>query len=70
MVGRASCKLICGDSGFFDCLDSYDEVMADQVFQIAEELMLKFFALSIPPGARIKSQIADSEVRKPKKLVN
>ena len=29
---RASDKLICRDSGFFECLDSYDEVMVDQGF--------------------------------------
>ena len=27
--GRSSRKFICGDSGFFDYLDSYDEVTAD-----------------------------------------
>ena len=32
--GRASYKFICRDSGFFDCLDSYNDVMADRVFQI------------------------------------
>ena len=55
---------------FFDCLDSYDEVMADRVFQITEELLLKYFALNVLPGPRIKSQMANSEVRKPKKLLN
>ena len=66
--GRANYKFICSDSGFFDCLDSYDEVVADRVFQITEELQLKYFALDILPGARIKLQMANSEVRKPKKL--
>ena len=55
---------------FFVCLDSYDEVMADRVFQITEELLLKYFALNVLPGPRIKSQMANSEVRKPKKLLN
>ena len=32
--GRTNDKFICRDSGFFDCLDSYDEVMADRGFQI------------------------------------
>ena len=66
--GRASYKFICGDSGFFDCLDSYVEVMADRTFQITEELQLKYFALDILPGARIKLQMANSEVRQPKKI--
>ena len=32
--GRASDKFIYRDSGFFDCLNSYDEVIADRRFQI------------------------------------
>ena len=55
---------------FFDCLDSCDEVMADRVFQITEELLLKYFALNVLPGARIKSQMVNSELMKPKKLLN
>ena len=31
--------------------------MADRVFQITEELILKYFALSVPPSS--KDQIAD-----------
>ena len=54
----------------FDCQDSYDEVMADRVFQITEELLLKYFALNVLPGARIKSQMVNSELMKPKKLLN
>ena len=52
--GRASDKFICHDSGFFDYLDSYDEVMADRGFYITEELMMKYFTLRVLPGARIK----------------
>ena len=52
--GRASDRFICHDSGFFDYLDSYDEVMADRGFYITEELMMKYFTLRVPPGARIK----------------
>ena len=55
---RASYKFICGDSRFFDCLNSYDEIMADRVFQITEELILKYL-----------SQMSNSEVRKPKELL-
>ena len=55
---------------FFYRLDSYDEVMADQGFQITEELMMKYCTLSIPPGARIKLQMTNLEVRKTKKIAN
>ena len=44
--------------------------MADRVFQITEVLLLKYFALNVLPGAMIKSQMAHSEVRKPKKLLH
>ena len=37
--GKASDTFICHDR-FFDCLDSYDEIMADRGFQITEELMM------------------------------
>lgn len=40
--GRASDKFICKDSGFFDALDFYNNVMADRGFQIQEELILKY----------------------------
>ena len=58
--GRASDRFICQDSNFYDGLDLYDEVMADRGFQIQEELMMKFCKLTVPPGARVKSQMNDS----------
>ena len=45
--GTSSDKFITTDIGFYDCLDLYDEVMADRGFQIKEELMLKFFVLLV-----------------------
>ena len=68
--GRASDKFICSDSGFYDCLDYYDEVMADRGFQIREELMLKFCTLTVPPGARLKSQMTTKECMSTKKTAN
>ena len=56
--------------GFFDSLDSYDKVMADRGFQITEELMMKYCTLSVPPGARIESQMTNLEVKKTKKIAN
>lgn len=68
--GRASDKFICQDSGFYNCLDWYDEVMADRGFQITEELMLNFCTLSVPPGARLKSQMTSDECKKTKDIAN
>ena len=57
----SSDKLITADSDFYDCLDLYDEVMTDRVFQTKEELMLKFCSPSVPPGARVKAQMTTAE---------
>ena len=47
-----------------------DEVMADRGFQIQEELMMKFCKLTVPPGARVKSQMTTAEVKKTKEIAN
>ena len=44
--------------------------MADRGFQIREELMLRFCSLSVPPGARVKSQMTMSECKKTKDVAN
>ena len=62
--GRATDKFICKDSGFYDLLEPDDEVMADRGFQIQEELMFKYCSLSVPPGARTKSQMTSTECKK------
>ena len=68
--GRSSDKFITADSGFYDCLDHYDEVMADRGFQIKEELMLKFCTLSVPPGVRVKAQMTTTECKTTKNVAN
>ena len=68
--GRSSDKFITGDSGFYDLLERDDEVMSDRGFQIKEELMLRFYSLSVPPGARVKSQMTMAECKKTKDIAN
>ena len=68
--GRSSDKFITADSGFYDCLDHYDEVMADRGFQIKEELMLIFCTLSVPPGAKAKAQMTTAECKTTKNVAN
>ena len=68
--GRATDKFICKDSGFYDLLERDDEVMADRGFQIQEELMFKYCSLSVPPGARTKSQMTSTECKKTKDIAN
>ena len=65
--GRANDKFITRDSGFYDLLERYDEVMADRGFQVSEDLLLHFCRLVVPPGARVKSQMTKSEVKKNKR---
>ena len=59
--GRASDQFLCKDIGFYELLDPYDEIMADRGFQIREELLLRFCTLTVPPGARLKSQMTSRE---------
>ena len=69
-TGRASDKLICNDSGFYDLLERDDEIMADRGFQIKKELMLNYCSLSVPPGARVKSQMTTTECKRTKDVAN
>ena len=67
---RASDQFICKDSGFYELLDPYDEIMVDRGFQIREELLLRFCTLTVPPGARLKSQMTSRECTKTKRVAN
>ena len=51
---------------FYDLLQRDVVVMADQGFQIQEDLLLHYCNLQIPPGARTKSQMTKKEVQKRK----
>ena len=68
MGGRASDKCITRDGGFYDLLERDDEIMADRGFQIHKDLLLHFCGLVVPPGARVKSQMTKSEVKKTKEV--
>ncbi|XP_065645607.1 uncharacterized protein LOC136076070 [Hydra vulgaris] len=68
--GRASDKFITSDSGFYNLLERGDEVMADRGFQIREELLFCYCSLSVPPGARVKSQMTATECKKTTDVAN
>ena len=68
--GRASDQFICQDSSFYKHLKPGDEIMADRGFQIQEDLLYHYCSLSIPPGARVKSQMTAAECKKTKKVAN
>ena len=44
--------------------------MADRGFQIKEDLLHHYCSLSIPPGARVKSQMTAAECKKIKEVAN
>ena len=67
---RSSGKFITRDSGFYDLLERDDEIMAGRGFQIQEDLLLHFCILVVPPGARVKTQMRKSEVKKTKEVKN
>ena len=54
----------------YDLLGKDDEVRADKCFQIQEGLILRFSRLLAPPGARVKSQMTKSGLRKTKEVAN
>ena len=68
--GRTRGKFITKDSRFYYLLERDDEVIADSICQIQENLPLHFFRLVVPPGARVKSQMTKSEVKKAKEVPN
>ena len=61
---RVSNKFITRDSEFYHLLERDDEVMADRGFQSQEDLLLHFCRLVVPSDAKVKSQMAKSEVKK------
>ena len=68
--GKATDNFIVKDSNFLDLLERDDEVMADRGFQIKEDLLLIFCSLTVPPGARAKTQFLPDEVKKTKEIAN
>ena len=68
--GRTSDVYLTNESGFYEMLEPYDEVMADRGFTITEDLLLKNSRLHIPPGKRGQEQLSKQEVTKTKTIAN
>ena len=66
--GSSKQQFFTRDTGFYDLLRRDDEVMTDSGFESQEDLLLYFCLLVVPPGARVKSQMTKSEVRKTKEF--
>ena len=63
--GRSSNEFMTAGSGFYDCLDLYDEVMTDRV-----KIMSKFRTRSVPLCARVKAQMTKAECKTAKDIAN
>lgn len=68
--GRTLDVYLTNESGFYDILEPYVEVMADRGFTIGENLMLLRAGLFIPPGKRGQEQFMKAEVQKTKTMAN
>ncbi len=68
--GRTTDQYICQNSGSYNYLERGDEVMADRGFQIKEDLLHHYCSLSVPPGARVKSQMTAAECKNTKEIAN
>jgi len=68
--GRTSDVYLTRESGFYEILEPYDDVMADRGFTIAEDLVLRHARLHIPPGKRGQEQFTKSDVKKTKEIAN
>ena len=60
--GRASDKFIVRNSGFYNFLEPYDQVMADRGFKIKDDLAAYQSTLAIPPSVRTSMQMLGSDV--------
>ena len=68
--GRTSDVQITRESGFYNILEPYDEVMADRGFTIAEDLLTHLCRLHIPPGKCGREQFSKAQVQKTKTAAN
>ena len=63
-------RIICTDSNFYNLLEAEDDIIADGGFQMKEDLLHYYCTLSVPTGARVKSQFTAAECQKTKKITN
>ena len=68
--GRTSDVFIVWDSGFLDLLEPGDQVIADQVFKIKTDLVMKQCTLRILPRAAKENQMTSSDVKKTSNIAN
>ena len=68
--GRASDKFIVQNSGFYNFVEPYDQIMADRGFKIKEELLQRQASLSIPPSKQGNLQMTGENVQETSRIAN
>ena len=68
--GRATDKYIVRDCDFLNCVEPYDQIMADRGFKIREELLLRNASLCIPPSTKAGMQMVAGDVRETSRIAN
>lgn len=68
--GRATDKYIVRDCDFLNCVEPYDQIMADRGFKIREELLLRNASLCIPPSTKPGMQMVAVDVRETSQIAN
>ena len=68
--GRASDKFIVQNSGFYNFVEPYDQIMADKGFKIKEELLQRQASLSIPPSKQGNLQMSAENVQETSRIAN
>lgn len=68
--GRASDKFIVQNSGFYNFIEPYDQVMADRGFKIKEDLLQHQASLSIPPSKQGTLPMTTGDVQETSRIAN
>ena len=68
--GRASDKYIVQNSGFYNFIEPYDQIMADRGFKIKEELLQRQASLSIPPSKQGTLPMTTGDVQETSRIAN
>ena len=68
--GRASDRYIVRNSGFYNFIEPYDQIMADGGFKIKEELLQRQVSLSIPPRKQGTLPMTTGDVQETSHIAN
>ena len=55
---------------FLNCVEPYDQIMAERRFEIREELLLRIASLCIPPSRKAGMQMVAGDLRETSQIAN